>query len=82
MVEFSPLHDSVRRLDKTATSTTTPKGKYTESLTFSTPNCICANYGKLVKPSLVQFQSIWLVTHHRQPCQNQNVVNVMGHKRA
>ena len=28
----------VRRPDKMATSTTTPKGKYTESLTFSTPN--------------------------------------------
>src|SRR5882724_7876045 len=42
----------VRRPDKTATSTTTPKGKYTESLTFSTPNCIYADYGKLGKPSL------------------------------
>ena len=42
----------VRRPDKTATDTTTPKGKYTESLTFSTPNCIYANYGKLGKPSL------------------------------
>jgi hypothetical protein len=28
------------------------KGKYTESLTFSTPNCIYADYGKLGKPSL------------------------------
>ena len=35
-----------------ATSTTMPKGKYTESLTFSTPNGIYANYGKLGKPSL------------------------------
>jgi hypothetical protein len=35
-----------------ATSTTTPKGKYTESLTFSTPNCIYANYVKLGKSSL------------------------------
>jgi hypothetical protein len=35
-----------------AASTTMPKGKYTESLTFSTPNCIYANYGKLGKPSL------------------------------
>ena len=26
-----------------ATSTTTPKGKYTESQTFSTPNCIYAD---------------------------------------
>ena len=43
---------SVRGPDKTATSTTTPKGKYTESLTFSTPNCIYANYGKLGKPCL------------------------------
>src|SRR3984957_21151835 len=42
----------VRRPDKTATDTTMPKGKYTESLTFSTPNCIYANYGKLGKPSL------------------------------
>src|ERR1700729_1373473 len=42
----------VRRPDKTAASTATPKGKYTESLTFSTPNCIYANYGKLGKPSL------------------------------
>ena len=31
---------AVRRPDKTATDTTTPKGRYTESLTFSTPNCI------------------------------------------
>jgi len=37
----------VRRPDKMATSTTTPKGKYTESLTFSIQNCIYANYGKL-----------------------------------
>ena len=44
----------VRRPDKMATSTTTPKGKYTESLTFSTSNCIYANYGKLGKPSLQQ----------------------------
>ena len=35
-----------------ATDTTTLKGKYTESLTFSTPNCIYADYGKLGKPSL------------------------------
>ena len=35
-----------------AASTTTPKGKYTESLTFSTLNCIYANYGKLAKPRL------------------------------
>ena len=35
-----------------ATDTTMPKGKYTESLTFSTPNCIYADYGKLGKPSL------------------------------
>ena len=35
-----------------ATDTTTPKGKYTESLTFSTPNCIYADCGKLDKPSL------------------------------
>ena len=46
------MYQSVRRSDKTATDTTTPKGKYTESLTFSTPNCIYANYGKLGKPSL------------------------------
>ena len=45
-------HWSVRRPDKTATDTTTPKGKYTENLTFSTPNCIYADYGKLGKPSL------------------------------
>ena len=38
--------------DKTATDTTTLKGKYTESLTFSTPNCIYADYGKFGKPSL------------------------------
>src|ERR1700677_3521524 len=37
--------------DKTAASTTMPKGKYTESLTFSTPNGIYANYGKLGMPS-------------------------------
>ena len=37
-----------------ATDTTTLKGKYTESLTFSTPNCIYADYGKLGKPSLQQ----------------------------
>ena len=43
------IYSSVRRPDKTATDTTTPKGKYTESLTFSTPNCIYANYGKLGK---------------------------------
>jgi len=49
---------SVRRPDKTATSTATPKGKYTESLTFSTPNCIYANYGKLGKPSL-QLALLW-----------------------
>jgi len=42
----------VRGPDKTAASTTMPKGKYTENLTFSTPNCIYANYGKLGKPSL------------------------------
>src|ERR1700677_1196550 len=42
----------VRGPDKTATSTTMPKGKYAESLTFSTPNGIYANYGKLGKPSL------------------------------
>ena len=35
-----------------ATDTTTLKGKYTESLTFSTLNCIYADYGKLDKPSL------------------------------
>ena len=35
-----------------AASTTTPKGKYTESQTFSTPNCIYANYGKLSNPGL------------------------------
>jgi hypothetical protein len=35
-----------------ATSTTTLKGKYTESLTFSTPNSTHANYEKLGKPSL------------------------------
>ena len=35
-----------------ATDTTTLKGKYTESLIFSTPNCIYADYGKLGKPSL------------------------------
>ena len=35
-----------------ATDTTTLKGKYTESLTFSTLNCIYADYGKLGKPSL------------------------------
>jgi len=35
-----------------AASTTMPKGKYTESLTFSTLNCIYANYGKLGKQSL------------------------------
>ena len=35
-----------------ATDTTTLKGKYTESLTLSTPNCIYADYGKLGKPSL------------------------------
>jgi hypothetical protein len=49
---FTPSWQDVRRPDKTATSTTKPKGKYTKSLTFSTPNCICANYGKLGKPSL------------------------------
>ena len=38
--------------DKMAASTTMPKGKYTESLTFGSPNCIYANYGKLGKPSL------------------------------
>jgi len=32
-----------------AMSSTKPKGKYTESLTFSTPNCIYVNYGKLGK---------------------------------
>ena len=37
---------------KSAASTTTLKGKYTESLTFSTAKCIYANYGKLGKPSL------------------------------
>ena len=42
----------VRGSDKMATDTTTLKGKYTESLTFSTPNCIYADYGKLGKPSL------------------------------
>ena len=42
----------VRGSDKTATDTTTLKGKYTASLTFSTPNCIYADYGKLGKPSL------------------------------
>ena len=45
-------HVNVRGPDKTATSTTMPKGKYTESLTFSNPNCIYANYEKLGKPSL------------------------------
>ena len=35
-----------------ATDTTIPKGKYTESLTFSTLNCIYADYGKLGKLSL------------------------------
>ena len=35
-----------------ATDTTMLQGKYTESLTFSTPNCIYADYGKLGKPSL------------------------------
>ena len=42
----------VRGPDKMAASTTMPKGKYTESLTFSTLNCIYANYGKLGKPRL------------------------------
>ena len=42
----------VRRPDRTAADTTTPKGKYTESLAFNTPNCIYADYGKLGKPSL------------------------------
>ena len=52
---------AVRGPDKTAASTTTPKGKYTESLTFSTPNCIYANYGKLGKPSLhVPSSLFWL----------------------
>jgi hypothetical protein len=51
LTEFD-YDNGVRRPDKTATSTTMPKGKYTESLTFSTPNCIYANYGKLGKPSL------------------------------
>ena len=46
------LADTVRRPDKMATNTTMPKGKYIESLTFSTLNCIYANYGKLGKPSL------------------------------
>ena len=38
-----------------ATDTTTLKGKYTESLTFSTPNCIYADYGKFGKPSLPNY---------------------------
>ena len=42
----------VRGPDKTAASTTMPKDKYTESLTFSTLNCIYVNYGKLGKLSL------------------------------
>jgi len=40
-----------------AAGTTMPKGKYTASLTFSTPNCIYANYGKLGKPSLHAYQN-------------------------
>src|ERR1700683_1458342 len=58
----------VRGPDKMATSTTTPKGKCTESLTFSTPNCICADYGKLGKPSLhqpyIEGESILAITDH------------------
>ena len=46
------VHQDVRGSDKTGTDTTTLKGKYTESLTFSTPNCIYADYGKLGKPTL------------------------------
>ena len=45
--------------DKTATDTTTLKGKYTESLTFSTPNYIYADYGKLGKPSLHYARNIY-----------------------
>jgi len=45
------------------------KGKYTESLTFSTPNCIYADYGKLGKPSLhplkihLQYQALQSGSH-------------------
>ena len=49
-IQFVPLH--VRGSDKTATDTTILKGKYTDSLTSSTPNCIYADYGKLGRPSL------------------------------
>ena len=45
-----------------ATDTITPKGKYTESLTFSTPDCIYADYGKLGKSSL-QFSNYHLCTN-------------------
>ena len=48
----------VRGSDETATDTTTLKGKYTESLTFGTPNCIYGNYGKLGKPSLYH-HTLW-----------------------
>ena len=51
----------VRGPDKMAASTTTPKGKYTESLTFSTPNCIYANYGKLGKPSLHPLLDLYFI---------------------
>ena len=37
----------VRRPDKMTADTTTLRGKYIESLTFSTPNCIYTDYGKL-----------------------------------
>ena len=48
---LNSLLESVRRPDKMATDTTMPKGKYTESQTFSL-HCIYADYGELGKPSL------------------------------
>ena len=39
MIGSQDLEDHVRP-EKSATSTATPQCKYTESLTFSTPNCI------------------------------------------
>ena len=57
-----------------ATSTTTPKGKYTESLTFSTPNCIYANYGKLGKPSL-QSDGVTNWKHSHNPHLDDGCVN-------
>ena len=47
-LEYIEEIGAVRGSDKMATDTTTLKGKYTESLTFSTPNCILYNFNQFI----------------------------------